>query len=247
MRMKKVLISLNLIVSVLLFGCKSDDQNAEIKKMPSSISSVYNTVNFYYTANGQLVKVTEKESDEDYSEIIFTYNSTGKVTKFVTIQHEYGDIETYSYNINYPSENEAVVVDDDYEYTRVSFDEKGQAISFNNQDEVTNFNYDDRGNIVKITDSRTTTTASYNNDKGILSGINAPKWILLLTDTELFYYIANNPVSINSVYQYEGQTSTYSQTYNYLVEHVIKGYPTKMTVDYNSATSTYNELYTITY
>lgn len=245
--MKKIIIPFILIASSLLVCCKNDDHTIEIKQIPKSISSAYGTVNFSYNASGQLIKVTDKDSDQEYSETIFTYDNSGKVIKFVTVYNEDGDIETYSYNITYPAENQAKVIDEDNEYTIVNFDAKGQAISFSHFEEVTDYTYDERGNIVKITDNNTTTTVSYNNSKGVLSGINSPKWVLLLTDFDLFYFTVNNPVSINSVYQYNGNTYTDSESYSYPAEHIINGYPTRMSVDYNNGTSTYNELYTISY
>lgn len=245
--MKKIIIPFALVATLIFVGCKDDDQNTEVIKTPKTISSVYGAVNLSYNASGQLIKVTDKDSDDEYTETVFTYDSSGKVTKFVTIYHEDNDVETYSYNITYPSANQARVIDESNDYIIVNFDAKGQAISFNDFGDLTNFTYDDRGNIVKITDNVSTVTASYNNDKGILSGINSPKWILLLTDMDLFYYAANNPVSINSVYQNGEQIYTDSETYTYPSEHIIDGYPTRMSVDYNNGSSSYNELYTISY
>jgi len=245
--MKKIIIPFALVTSVLFISCKDDDNVIEKTKLPQNITSTYSKINFTYSSTGQLVKVTDENSDTEYTETIFTYDNSGKVVKLVTIYNDSSGTQTESYTISYPVENQAKVTDEDNDYVLVNFNDKGQVLNFNNFDEVTTFTYDERGNIVKIVDEDSTITASYNTDKGILSGITSPKWVLLLSDFDLFYFGANNPVSVNSVSQNNGNTYTSSEAYSYPAEHVINGYPTRMSVNYTENGSTENEVYNITY
>lgn len=245
--MKKSILTVFLATSALFTSCKNDDNVAEVKKLPKSITSVSGNLLFTYNASGQLVKVTDKDSETEYTETIFTYDSTGKVNKFVTVYNDPEGIETDTYTVSYPAANQARVTDEDDDYTLVNFNDKGQVISFNNFGDLTTFTYDGKGNIVKVVDEFSTTTASYNNDKGILSATTSPKWVLLLSDFDLHYFSENNPISVTNVTEYQGTTYTSSEAYTYPVEHVIAGYPTRMSVNYSQNGSTNNEVYTINY
>lgn len=245
--MKKIILTVFLAASAVFVSCKNDDNVAEIKKLPKSITSVSGNLLFTYSASGQLVKVTDKDSETEYTETIFTYDSNGKVTKFVTVYNDPAGTETQTHLVSYPTANQAKVTDEDNDYVLVNFNDKGQVLNFNNFGDVTTFTYDAKGNIVKVVDGNSTTTANYNNDKGILSGTTSPKWILLLTDFDLYYFAENNPISVTNVSEYEGTTYTYSEAYSYPVEHIIGGYPTRMSVNYTENGSTDNEVYTINY
>lgn len=245
--MKKIVLSILLATSVVFVSCKNDDNVADIKKLPKSITSVSGNLLFTYSASGQLVKVTDKDSETEYTETIFTYDSTGKVVKFVMVSNDPAGTETNSYTISYPTANQAKITDEDNDYTLVNFNEKGQVLNFNSFGDVTTFTYDAKGNIVKVVNDNSTTTASYNNDKGILGGTTSPKWVLLLSDFDLHYFGENNPISVTNVSEYEGTTYTSSETYSYPVEHIIGGYPTRMSVNYTENGSTNNEVYTINY
>lgn len=245
--MKKIILTVFLAASAVFVSCKNDDNVAEIKKLPKSITSVSGNLLFSYSTSGQLVKVTDKDSETEYTETIFTYDSSGKVVKFVNIYNDPAGTETETYTISYPIANQAKVTDEDNDYILVNFNEKGQVLNFNNFGDLTTFTYDTKGNIVKVVDENATTTASYNNDKGILSGVTSPKWVLLLSDFDLHYFAENNPVSVTNVSEYEGTTYTSSEAYSYPVEHIIAGYPTRMSVNYTENGSTNNEVYTINY
>ena len=244
--MKKIIVPV-LMTSAVFVSCKNDDNVAELKKLPKSITSVSGNLLFTYSTSGQLVKVTDKDSETEYTETIFTYDSTGKVTKFVTIYNDPTGTETDSYTITYPTANQARVTGDDNDYVLFNFNEKGQVLNFSNADLLVAFTYDTKGNIVKIVNGNSTTTASYNNDKGILSGITSPKWVLLLSDFDLYYFGENNPISVTNVSENQGTTYTSSETYSYPIEHIIDGYPTRMSVNYTENGSTENEIYTINY
>ena len=235
------------MASAIFVSCKNDDNVAELKKLPKSITSVNGNLLFTYSTSGQLVKVTDKDSETEYTETIFTYDSTGKVTKFVTIYNDPTGTETDSYTITYPAANQARVTGDDNDYVLFNFNEKGQVLNFSNADLLVAFTYDTKGNIVKIVNGNSTTTASYNNNKGILSGITSPKWVLLLSDFDLYYFGENNPISVTNVSENQGTTYTSSETYSYPIEHIIDGYPTRMSVNYTENGSTENEIYTINY
>ena len=244
--MKKIIVPV-LMASAIFVSCKNDDNVAELKKLPKSITSVNGNLLFTYSTSGQLVKVTDKDSETEYTETIFTYDSTGKVTKFVTIYNDPTGTETDSYTITYPAANQARVTGDDNDYVLFNFNEKGQVLNFSNADLLVAFTYDTKGNIVKIVNGNSTTTASYNNNKGILSGITSPKWVLLLSDFDLYYFGENNPISVTNVSENQGTTYTSSETYSYPIEHIIDGYPTRMSVNYTENGSTENEIYTINY
>lgn len=245
--MKKIIVTVFLAVSAIFVSCKNDDNVADVKKLPKSITSVNGNLLFTYSANGQLVKVTDKDSETEYTETIFTYDNSGKVVKFVNIYNDPSGTETESYNISYPTATQAKVTDEDNDYIMVNFNEKGQVLNFNNFGDLTTFTYDTKGNIVKVVDENSTTTASYNNDKGILSATNSPKWVLLLSDFDLHYFAENNPVSVTNISEYNGTTYTSSETYSYPLEHIIAGYPTRMSVNYTENGTTNNEVYTISY
>lgn len=245
--MKKIILSILLATSIVFVSCKNDDNVAEVKKLPKSITSVNGNLSFNYSSSGQLVKVTDKDSETEYTETIFTYESNGKVTKFVTVYNYPAGTETQTHLVSYPVANQAKVTDEDNDYVLVNFNDKGQVLNFNNFGDVTTFTYDAKGNIVKVVDESSTTTASYNNDKGVLSGITSPKWVLLLSDFDLHYFAENNPVSVTTISEYEGTTYTSSETYSYPVEHIIDGYPTRMSVNYTENGSTESEIYTINY
>lgn len=245
--MKKIIIPFVLLSAALLLSCNDDNSSDDLKQLPKSITSVNGTVNFTYSPTGQLVKVTDKDSDTEYTETLLTYDSTGKVIKFVTVYNDAGTIETDSYTITYLANSQAKVTDEDNNYIMVTFNENGQALHFNDFGNITNFTYDSKGNIVKIANNNLTTTATYNNDKGILSGITSPKWVLLLTDFETYYFAVNNPVSVNTVYDANGTTNTYSDAYTYPTEHIINGYPTRMLITHNENGETTNDVYTVNY
>lgn len=244
--MKKIIVPV-LMASAVFVSCKNDDNVAELTKLPKSITSVNGNLLFTYSTSGQLVKVTDKDSETEYTETIFTYNSEGKVTKFVTIYNDPTGTETDSYTITYPAANQARVTGDDNDYVLFNFNEKGQVLNFSNADVLVTFTYDTKGNIVKIVNGNSTTTASYNNNKGILSGITSPKWVLLLSDFDLYHFGENNPISVTNVSENQGTTYTSSETYSYPIEHIIDGYPTRMSVNYTENGSTENQIYTINY
>lgn len=245
--MKKIVLSVFLATSAVFVSCKNDDDVTELKKLPKSITSVNSNLLFTYSASGQLVKVTDKDSETEDTETIFAYDSNGKVTKFVNIYNSPGGTQTETYTISYPTANQAKVTDEDNDYVLVNFNEKGQVLNFNSFGDVTTFSYDTKGNIVKIVNGNSTTTANYNRDKGILSGITSPKWVLLLSDFDLYYFGENNPISVTNVSENQGTTYTSSEAYSYPIEHVIDGYPTRMSVNYSENGSTENEVYTINY
>jgi len=245
--MKKIVLSFLLVSSTIFTSCKTDDEVVAIKKLPKKISSVNGSIEFGYSTSGQLVNVKDKESETTYTETIFTYDNTGKLTKFVNIYKDSNGTETESFLISYPAANQARITDEDNDYTIVNFNEKGDVLSFNNFGDLTTFSYDGKGNIVKIEEENSTITASYNNDQGILSAVSSPKWVLLLTDFNLYNFAANNPITTTAVSQYNGTTTTYSETYSYPVEHIISGFPTRMSVNYNDNGSASNELFTINY
>lgn len=245
--MKKILALLLLSLSIVLISCRDDDQNIEILKLPKSISSVYDDITFLYNNVGQLQQVTQKNDDDESTRTIFTYDASGRLQKYVTILTDENGVATTSYTIEYPSMKEARIIDDKGDVVYVDFDEKGNATKVVNNEDSTLFAYDSKGNIVKAEDKSSTTTISYNDGKGILSGIKSPKWILLLTDYTLFTYAVNNPTSVNYIYNLEDKTTTSSEKYTYPKEHIIDGYPTKMSVDYSFENSNYNEVYTIKY
>lgn len=245
--MKKIVLSVFFAASAVFVSCKNDDDVTELKKLPKSITSVNSNLLFTYSASGQLVKVTDKDSETEYTETIFAYDSNGKVTKFVNIYNSPVGTDTETYSISYPTANQAKVTDEDNDYVLVNFNEKGQVLNFNSFGDVTTLSYDTKGNIVKIVNGNSTTTANYNSDKGILSGITSPKWVLLLSDFNLYYFGENNPISVTNVSENQGTTYTSSEAYSYPIEHVIDGYPTRMSVNYSENGSTENEVYTINY
>ena len=232
---------------VVFVSCKSDDNVAEVKKLPKSITSANRNLLFTYSSSGQLVKIIDKDSETDSTETIFTYDSTGKVTKMVTLYNNSTGISTNSYTISYPTTNQAKVTDEDNDYVLVNFNDEGQVLNFNNFGDVTTFTYDSQGNILKVNNEVSTTTAVYSIYKGILSEITSPKWVLLLTDSDLHYFIGNNPFSIANMYEYKETTHTSFEAYSYPIEHVIDGFPTRMSVNYTENGSTENEIYTINY
>ncbi|UUV22676.1 hypothetical protein [Paenimyroides aestuarii] len=245
--MKKSLVPAVLMTAAIFVSCKNDDNIAEVKKLPKSITSVDTNLSFSYSTTGQLVKVIDKDSETAYTETIFTYDSSGKVTKFVTIYNDPISTETNSYTITYPSATQAKVADEDNDYILVNFNDKGQVLNFNFYGDLTTFTYDNKGNVVKIVDENTTTTASYNSDKGVLSGITSPKWVLLLSDFDLHFFGENNPITVTEVAVFNGTTYNSSETYSYPIAHIIDGYPTRMSVNYNENGSTTNEVYTVSY
>lgn len=245
--MKKIIIPIILTTAAVFISCKNDDNAADVKKLPKSITSVTGSLSFTYSSSGQLVKALDKDSETEYTETIFSYGSDGKLVKYVVIFTDAIGTETESYTVTYPTANQAKVTDQENDYILVNFNEKGQVLNFNNFGELTTFSYDTNGNIVKVVDENSTTTASYNNDKGILSGINSPKWVLLLSDFDLHYFGENNPISVTTVADFNGTTYTYSEAYSYPVEHIIDGYPTRMSINFTENGSTYNEVYTINY
>jgi len=245
--MKKIILTVFFAVSAVFVSCKSDDNVTEVKKLPKSITSANRNLSFTYSSSGQLVKVTDKDSETDSTETIFTYDSTGKVIKVVTLYNNSTGISTNSYTISYPATNQAKVIDEDNDYTLVNFNEKGQVVNFNNFGDITTFTYDSQGNILKLNNEVSTTTVVYSIHKGILSEISSPKWVLLLIDSDLHYFMENNPFSIANMYEHEGTTHTSFEAYSYPIEHVIDGYPTRMSVNYSENGSTENEIYTITY
>ena len=245
--MKKIVLTVFLAASTVFVSCKNDDNVLDTKKLPKSITSTDGNLLFTYSTSGQLVKVTDKDSETEHTETIFTYDSNGKLTKFVTIYNDPAGTETETHIVSYPKVNQAKVTNEDNDYILVNFNDKGEVLNFNNFGDVTTFTYDAKGNIVKVVDDNSTITASYNNDKGILSGIASPKWVLLLSDFDLYYFGENNPISVTNVSENQGTTYTTSEAYSYPIEHVIDGYPTRMSVNYSENGSTENAIYTINY
>jgi|GEM_PF-1371408 len=245
--MKKIIVLFFLICGFTLFSCKDDDNVMEVRQLPKSITSVGSNMSFGYNTKNQLIKVVDKESDTEYSETIFSYGDDGRLMKFVSAFYEPNNATTETYTVTYISDNQLRVKNEENEYILVNLNEKGQALSFNTLDGVTNFTYDANGNLVKIVDDSTTVTASYNKGKGIFNNVATGNWVLLLSDFDLQYFSVNNPVSITTVDNNNGTTSTYSRTFTYPEEHIIAGYPTRMSVNHTENGSTSNEVYSITY
>lgn len=245
--MKKNIVPFFLIFGCTLFSCKNDDNTGEISRLPKSITSVGSNMSFGYNTRNQLIKVVDRESDTEYSETIFSYGDDGRLTKFVNAFYEPNNVITETYSVTYVSDNQLKVTDEDNEYIMVTLNDKGQAVRFNTLDGITTFSYDASGNLVKMVDDATTITASYNNGKGIFSNVATGNWVLLLNDSGLQYFTANNPVSITTVENHNGTSNTYSRTFTYPQEHIIGGFPTRMSVNDTENGSTSNEVYSITY
>lgn len=245
--MKKILLPVLCAFTLVTTSCKNDDNTAAIIKLPKTIKSIDTDYKFQYNGANQLIKTIDTDSENEYTETLFTYTSDGKLSKFVNAFHNNTGVSTFSFSVTYLENNQLKITDEDNEYTLVTLNDKGQAISFKNLNTTVNFSYDSKGNMVKIVDDSTTLTASYNNDKGILSDVKTPHWIFLLTDFDLHYFAVNNPTTISAVYDNNGTSETFSQTNNYPSEHIIQGYPTRMSVNYNESGDTYNEVFTITY
>lgn len=245
--MKKIIVPFFLICGFTLFSCKDDDNVSEVRKLPKSITSTQSNMIFGYNTKSQLIKVVDKDSESEYSETIFSYDDTGRLTKFVNAFYEPNNVTTETYSISYISNTQLRVADEDNEYVLVNLNDKGQAVSFNTLDGVTRFSYDTRGNLVKIADDFTTITASYDNGKGIFSSVGVANWVLLLNEFDLQFFAVNNPVSITTVESDNGNTYTSSRTFTYPAEHIIAGYPTRMSVNYTENGSTSNEVYSINY
>jgi len=245
--MKCKIVSILILASLCFTGCKNDDDVVDQKRVPKSIAGANTTINFQYNANNQLVKVTDKTNDSDYSEMLFTYNTGGKLSKFVNASYLNGSVSTHTYTVEYLENNLVRVKDEDNEYVLVTLNEKGQALEFKGMDGSSIFSYDGKGNMVKMTSNAVTITASYNNDKGVVSAINTPSWVFMLTDLDLHYYAVNNPVLINEVYQGNETAETHAQIISYPREHIILGYPTRMNVTTNQDGQSMSEVFNITY
>lgn len=245
--MKKKIIPTLILGSILVLGCKNDDNVVDQKRLPKSITGVDTNISFQYNGGNQLVKVSDKTSNAEYSETLFTYNVDGKLSKFVNASYYNGNVSTETYVVNYLDNNLLRVEDEDNEYVLIKLNDKGQALEFKGIDDLSTFTYDNKGNMVKMVSNTTTTTASYTNDKGILSAVNTPSWVFMLTDLDLYYYAVNNPIAITEIYQENGPAETVSQTITYPAEHIILGYPTRMNISTTEAGQTNSGIFSIVY
>lgn len=241
--MKKIIIPFVLILTTALFvSCKDDDQTTEKTILPKAIAGTGDAINFSYNAQKQLTKIEQSDA-----ETLFTYDAEGKLTKFVNIYANENGQETESFQVQYQSDTQVRIVDEDSEYTTLTLNDKGQLLSSNADGNITQFSYDAKGNVVRIEDGSETVTAAYNNHKGIFSGIKSPQWMLFLSDFDLQYFAVNNPTNVSIISTEGEETESYSEVYTYPAEHVISGYPTRMSVKYNDNGSTYSEVYNINY
>lgn len=240
--MKKIILPCFILFSGLVVSCKDDNSSSDEIKLVKSIVGGDENIRFNYNEKRQLVKIIDTDSES-----IFTYDESGKLSKYVIIYNEGSVQSTESFTIKYQSETQLRIVDEDNEYVIVNLNDKGQVLNINNGGDVTKYTYDTKGNIVKVEEDGLTTTVTYNNDKGIFSGTTSPKWMLLLPDYEMSFFSVNNPVSISSIITENGQTTTDSEIFTYPVEHIIKGYPTRISVNYNENGTVTNQIYNISY
>ena len=89
------------------------------------------------------------------------------------------------------------------------------------------FSYDSFGNITKLLgyDDIPYELISYDNKKGIFSGINKPDWLWWKFIEPLGSHTVNNPIETISTNHFENQTTVYEYEYN------SSDYPTKIKVN----------------
>lgn len=245
--MKKIVLFVSLAIAAITVSCKNDDDLVKTVQLPKSITSTNTNLAFSYSNTGQLIKIENTLSAGQSNEMLFTYDTTGKLTKYVSVNTQPGVVLTETFLVSYPFENQVKVTNEANDYTLINLNENGQAVSLVKSNKTTTFLYDTNGNLVKNENENNTITANFNTYKGVFSGVTSPKWVLLLTAYNLHNFAVNNPVTVTNVTVENNVTTTSSETYSYPIEHIVNEYPTKISVNYSVNGTSNNYVYTVHY
>ena len=196
-----------------------DDKNriATLYRLYPSDDVPYHSVigNFEYDSSGQLTKITFKSEGgyETTQTTHYTYSDN-----FVTVTHAYSDSDSILSNqAKYELKDGRMIRE--FLYDNGTFQE------------FRTFSFDLSGNIIKISDQESSGTnyklISYENKKGVFSGINKPDWLLWnFWGLHLGYHSVNNPAKI----EFQSDHGNYTIVYEYLIYN-SNDYPTKIKVD----------------
>jgi len=185
--------------------------------------------NRFYSRSGQ-----SYEYPLDYILGDYVYNSSGELTDITWKGVREGDYETiqvqrYTYSDNFVTSTHEFLTSQPYPLTKYELQNDRMVKEYSYRDgdfqEFKTFSHDASGNITKILNHKDNHSEliSYDNKKGILSGINKPNWALWGFIEPFGSHTVNNPLKREFSY---GK----STVYEYL-EYNSYGYPTKIKVN----------------
>ena len=235
---KLVLIASTMIA--LTTGCKDNNGGGDpIKKMiPSEITYIesYGGHTFIdgslisYDDRNRITKVESVSKDEVFHVKDFTYDGTGRLIS-ITNYHPKGNSE-YVMTFSYSGNSVIVAYDGEEEFAKFELQNNRLIKSYELFDDgkelISTISYDSRGNATKIVSDMGEMYISYENKRGVFSGVNMSSWFLVINQAtgwnSLKFNNVNNPSTIKEV----DENRTYLTTYHY--EDYDNDYPTKIIV-----------------
>ncbi len=229
--MKKINVLAIALASIAFISCGKDDApQPEPKKVPISITTENSNEKtfFEYNSENMITKLTEEGSGHK-DEYTFFYTS-GKVSKILTLSYVNGSpVDSSTYTITHVSDTQ-ILVNSDGEIATLNLDNSGNVTSITSTSSTVTFTYDSKGNLTKVNSNGDETRFTYTSYKGILSGINTPKWAMLLVN-ELFSLQFVNAASAEI-------SNDYTSTFTYDEASFLNGYPTKVFFNETSSDGT---------
>ena len=167
---------------------------------------------YVYNSSGQLTDIAWKAEGgyESTQFQCYTYSDN-----FVTLMYKFPFDSAFRITGKYELQNDRIIKE--YSYKNGDFQE------------IKTFSYDALENISKITNHNENyyELISYDNKKGVFSGVNSPKWRWYKYEMMGVHQINN---SLKSEFIFDDTNRNYTTTYEYL-EYNDNDYPTKIKVN----------------
>lgn len=237
--MKKISLLLCVVSSTLLFNsCGSDDNTGSTRtRIPTLIERQdgRERETFEYDSANKLSKFT---SELNNARIEYTFLYEGEdVRRVIITSVENGSTQDVVLSdVSYGTDNSVVLAGFNMTF---QLNSNNDVTSITTNDGVTNFSYTN-GNISSVTENGETYQYRYYSYKGILSGINAPKWVFTLLSSQ---FKTQTQHAVSGII-----TTDYLTNFVYDEASFTDGYPTKVNFNTNDPNvGITSGTYTITY
>lgn len=240
--MKKLLLILTILLSVLFISCSDDNNNNDNEinignrqriSVRDYSASGGKRHQFYYKDGGKLGTILETLSDGRINRYRFDYNSSGEL--IFTVKDDYNTSKTIqTRNYDYVSSNTVSVIEKEYNegiYVSslelvLTLDNKDRLIKEAYSNTSTTYEYDNNGNLLKRKDSYYTYSYTYDNKISSFSNQGLPAWYWVYDANEDFDLYAGSNNLVDS-FSNGIKEDSYKYDYN------KNGYPTTI---YDSST-----------